>query len=292
MVAHIPPQFLYRYRSAGKNYFQEELRRALHNKELYFGSIADANDPFEANPFIQNNSPKQVREYMSEFERLFGKGTAISGTNFYEVAKQHGFKKSSVRKVTGSSFEAANLAISLTPRSLQTLRAKIKISCLSESWDSLLMWGHYGQSHSGVCIEYSPKIATAAADRQAPLAMEYTVQRPTVTTIELLEHAALANNENKENFFDLERAERTFNSIAMTKPMEWEYEREWRVMKLSDDGPGYFRVACLEPTAILLGANHSPETLQTVREISDGSFEIELMSVDRERFALQRKPIK
>ena len=151
------------------------------------------------------------------------------------------------------------------------------------------MWGHYGQSHTGVCIEYAPKLETAARECVAPLAMEYADKRPTATHIELMEQSAESTLENIDNFFDMERVERTFNSIAMTKPKDWEYEREWRIMDVSDVLAGYSRIAALEPKSVLIGANHSPETLQIVREAVSGKIDIEIVSLDEKRFALRRK---
>ena len=153
-----------------------------------------------------------------------------------------------------------------------------------------MMWGHYGQSHTGICVEYAPIIGIAARERVAPLSIEYVVQRPTVTYIELLEHSALAKNENIDGFFDLDRAQRTFNNILMTKPKDWEYEREWRIANVSDDKVGYFPVLALEPSAILIGANHSPATLNTVRKAVSGKIDIEIVSLDDKRFALRREP--
>ena len=289
MVAHIPPQFLYRYRSANTNYFAEEIRRAIHGKEIYLTSISNLNDPFEALPFVAKNTPKEVREYLAKFEKLFGKGVAITGTDFGKLSEDLGFKKSRLRKVVGPSLESANHTISFLRASIQHLRKHTKVACLSERWDSLLMWGHYGQSHTGVCVEYAPKLEIAARERVAPLAMEYAEQRPTVTYIELMEHSAQAKNENKDNIFDMERVERTFNSIAMTKPKDWEYEKEWRIMDVSDALAGYSRVAALEPKSILIGANHSPATLEIVRKVVSGKIDIEIVSLDKKRFALRRK---
>ena len=292
MVAHIPPQFLYRYRPAETKYFAEEIERAVHRQEIYLTRISDLNDPFEALPFVFQNSPREVREYLAKFERLFGRGVSISGIDFGEISRQRDIRKSKLRKLVGPSLESANNTVRILSVGMRHLRDQTAVACLSERWDSLLMWGHYGQSHKGVCVEYAPKIGIAAGERVGPLAMEYAEQRPTVTILELMELSASAGNENKENFFDMARAERTFNSIAMTKPKEWEYEREWRIMKVGDDAADYFHVASLEPKSILIGAKHSPETLDIVRKAVSGKIEIEVLSLDEKRFALRRNVSK
>src|ERR1700733_1745638 len=34
------------------------------------------------------------------------------------------------------------------------LREKTGILCLSRNWDNLLLWSHYGASHSGICLGF------------------------------------------------------------------------------------------------------------------------------------------
>jgi Protein of unknown function (DUF2971) len=291
MVALIPPEFLYRYRSTNNEYFAEELRRAVDKKQVYFSDLLSVNDPFEARPYLQSNTIREVRAYLAKFEERFGKGVAITGTNFGELAKHAGIRKSKVRDAVGPSLKSATRTISSIEKTIDFLRSQLKVACFSEKWDSLLMWGHYGLSHRGVCIEYATNIETAARVRLAPVSVVYSEVRPIVTYIELMEHTALANNQNNSDFFDLDRARRTFDSLAMTKPKEWAYEQEWRVMKVGDDPVGYHTVVCLEPTAILLGAQHTKETLFTVREVVGEKIPIETVSLDPQNFALRRRPL-
>jgi len=289
MATHIPPQFLYRYRPTDTKYFADEIMKAIHDQKIFLSNVSNVNDPFEALPFVYKNTINEVRQYLAKFEGLFGKGIAITGTNYGLIAERNGFLRSHVRKFSGPSLESAKNTILFLENAVEHLRRQIKVACLSERWDSLLMWGHYGQSHKGICIEYAPKIGIAAKERVAPLAIDYCEVRPTVSYIEIMEHTALARNENISNFFDEDRAQRTFNAIAMTKPKDWEYEHEWRIMDVGDSAAGYSYIPSLEPTSILLGAHHSPDTLQTVREAVAGRIDIEIVSLDERRFGLKRK---
>lgn len=291
MVALIPPEFLYRYRPTNTQYFAEELRRAAERKQVYFSELSSVNDPFEARPYLGKNTIREVRSYLADFEKVFGKGIAITGTDFGEFAKQAGIKKSKVREAVGPSLRSAQRTIASIETTIDYLRSQLKVACFSERWDSLLMWGHYGLSHTGVCIQYATKIETAARERRAPVSVIYSEVRPVVTYIELMEHTALAKNDNSSGFFDVSRARRTFDSLAMTKPKEWAYEQEWRVMIIGDEPIGYHTVLCLEPTAVLLGAQHSKETLHTVLDIVGEKMAVEVVSLDPQNFALQRRPL-
>jgi Protein of unknown function (DUF2971) len=289
MVAHIPPRYLYRYRPANTRYFEDEVERAIGTSEIYFSRIANVNDPFEASPFIVENSIREVRQYLKAFEKKFGKGVAVSGTNFNDIVRSLGVRSSKLRKLVGPSLDSAIRTMSSLRSAAVTIKQQLRVACLSEQWDSLLMWGHYGQSHTGICIEYETQYLTYARHSRAPVSIEYVEERPRVSFLDIMEHMASKNRLDEGNFFDLERVQRTFTAIALTKPVAWEYEREWRVMDIGSEVDGYVSVPSLRPKSILLGANHANETLQKVRSMVAGRIEVEVVSLDKERFALRRR---
>ena len=40
---------------------------------------------------------------------------------------------------------------------MSTIKDAVRVVCLSEVYDSMLMWSHYAQNHTGFCIEYDFK---------------------------------------------------------------------------------------------------------------------------------------
>jgi Protein of unknown function (DUF2971) len=292
VVAHIPPSHLYRYRSESTPYFFDELSKAVFDRELYLVRQSELNDPFEARPYIKNNSIKEVREYLRKFEKVFGKGISITGTNMKEIARELNVPRRTELAMYGTSIESARTNLDLINKSADRIRGASKIACFSERWDSPLMWAHYANSHKGICFEYCPKIEIAAKEKCAPLAVEYTIVRPSITTVDVMEHVAESNNENLNGFFDIDRVNRTFNALAMTKSFDWQYELEWRVTHINDNPSGYVRIAALEPRSIILGANVSEETRDQVIEKFAGKIVIEKAELDKEKFALKRHTLE
>lgn len=96
-------------------------------------------------------------------------------------------------------------------RELKTLRdelsAKFGIICLSETWKEPLMWGHYAESHKGICLGFEVRAAPYKK-------IDYRAVRP-----KLLDFGKNSVSELTES----DKAE-----IAFRKFNHWSYEREWR----------------------------------------------------------------
>lgn len=81
-----------------------------------------------------------------------------------------------------------------------------KICCFTRTQNNLLMWGHYANSHKGVCLGFSAE----SSDLNA-LDMHYTKEF------------------TKANFFPFD--EDKLHHVFYSKSFEWEYEQEMRVVK-------------------------------------------------------------
>ncbi|QCM10003.1 DUF2971 domain-containing protein [Agrobacterium tumefaciens] len=97
------------------------------------------------------------------------------------------------------------------------LRAKSGIICLSETWKEPLMWGHYANSHKGVCLGFEVR----AGHYQK---IDYRATRPKLSEF------------GKTSISELTEVERA--QIARKKFNRWSYEREWR--RIVDLGPADF----------------------------------------------------
>jgi len=86
-----------------------------------------------------------------------------------------------------------------------------RMFCLSENWDSLLMWAHYTRKHKGICLKLSidPVVLPNKNDVLEPV--RYTTHYPDIPgrDIEHKESAAL-------------------RTLLLTKSVDWVYEKEWR----------------------------------------------------------------
>lgn len=80
---------------------------------------------------------------------------------------------------------------------------------LTENWDSPTMWGHYAQSHKGVCYGFDIKIkGNVAKMNYEPEFKPFDTKAPSgsLGTLEAFEYA------------------------LQTKSTHWEYEDEWRII--------------------------------------------------------------
>ncbi|NTF06844.1 DUF2971 domain-containing protein [Agrobacterium rubi] len=81
------------------------------------------------------------------------------------------------------------------------------IICLSQTWKEPLMWGHYADSHKGVCLGFEIQ-----PGQYKPI--KYVSQRPTLASF------------GKRSIAKLSEQDREI--IAFNKFEQWSYEKEWR----------------------------------------------------------------
>ncbi len=91
----------------------------------------------------------------------------------------------------------------------------LRVLCCSGSWQSPLLWAHYGDKHKGVALEL--EVPERAAE-----AICYRKSRETVNFEELFKNP---DGESIRRFFKL----------CNTKYIEWGYEDEYRVQFTEDD---------------------------------------------------------
>lgn len=103
------------------------------------------------------------------------------------------------------------------------------ILCLSEIYDSILMWSHYGENHTGVVLEIDTTVPGKNFYRSSLKKVEYSDQIPA-----FFEHKFIRYYMTGEISFDMRD---TYERSTYTKSAAWSYEREWRIISgLHPDG--------------------------------------------------------
>lgn len=117
----------------------------------------------------------------------------------------------------------------------------IGIYCLSACPDDILMWSHYGASHTGVCLRFDRLRPGSLFVGAQPVCYqaEYPVVRPL-----------------------MDSGDATFRPAFLTKALPWKYEQEWRLVDLG--GHGVRRIDARDLTGIILGARITPSDLDAV----------------------------
>ena len=148
------------------------------------------------------------------------------------------------------------------------------VGCLAEKRDSVLMWSHYGESHTGFCIEYDFHKLCLDEVQLIILPAIYSDERPAFPL-----EALLAKSDE-----DLKRAIVNFILILLTKDSAWSYEKEWRILRPSHQGNA---VSLPIVSAVYLGANCSQENKEKILSITNQlQVPVYQMVVDRGKYKL------
>lgn len=92
---------------------------------------------------------------------------------------------------------------------------------LTERADNILMWSHYANGHTGICIEYERTDDNILGDDSVTRPVRYTDVYPLISYDDA-HHLA----ESKPKFLD----DAVLSSYFYTKSSQWSYEQEWRTV--------------------------------------------------------------
>jgi hypothetical protein len=222
---HSDVRLLFKYRSC-----EDHNISCLKDDSLWFSAYQDLNDPFDCAVRL----PSDVSNFaIEEIKRkLIQVGSySLDLVDPVEIATYSG-NTEHMAELAPLGLIAAQLGKNNLVKHLRNIKANdtqwtgylleealdvahfllddIAIFCLSEHFDSQLMWAHYGDSHKGFCTGYvsptgigNPRIIHRVVYRQDP---------PDLT------------------YWDLISAPwKAFVDLAITKTSDWRYEAEWRI---------------------------------------------------------------
>ncbi len=110
--------------------------------------------------------------------------------------------------------------------------SKLTVVCFSASgWDNQLMWAHYANSYSGICVEYDFEKMDKFIGFMYPV--DYSDERPSLS----LKDLGLRKFEKDENG-NLKTEEIDMSAIfsyMLAKNKCWQYEEEWRIINNGDN---------------------------------------------------------
>lgn len=115
---------------------------------------------------------------------------------------------------------------------------------LSKINDNLLMWSHYAESHTGICLEL--EFQTSEKLHQ----VQYSDERPQFFFADI-----------REQDRNVERYSNSIMSTLTTKASHWAYEKEWRCIDFN--GPGERPM----PQGMLSGIIFGCRTTETDRQM-------------------------
>jgi hypothetical protein len=189
-----PPPLLYKYRSLTGE-ARTHVQQLFGQCSLFFAAPPTFNDPFDCRVLRLRfpDSPDQYRKFLAQraLKTIPGMNRAQRRTTAFNSVKQ-------LRPHRDKELQESIVA------DLQRKIDQFGVFSLCEHPDDILMWSHYGASHTGLCLEFSSE--------QLPLAPEPVAYAPEFPVISFTDSA------------------KSQTAILLTKAAHWSYEKEWRIL--------------------------------------------------------------
>jgi hypothetical protein len=219
-------EHFYKYMTAGT------AKIVLGNSTLRWSSPATFNDPFDVqfDLHLEYDPARVEKEAMLRIwevysgERALQPGNPLGALLLAVRDRVPGLSRQDLYGVLmGAVAEGIARGAAALPQVQEDFRRQlcsIKVLCLSETYENILMWSHYASDHTGVALRFScvPDLDSAWG---AAKPMRYTKRMPRLMDeremIDLLWGAGGIDTQDL-----LERA-------VYSKAQDWSYEREWRV---------------------------------------------------------------
>jgi hypothetical protein len=264
------PQSLYKYRAVSENSLDN-----LLNDTIWVTNASNFNDPYDCALTLDLTDSLErnlSQKFLGKFPEIMKKFNLnlnlrqdeidkLSNSDFKEILDK---MVNSVEGKSNLNKKQLDFLHSLVLNELETYsnshlemtkdfsQRGTLVHCFSEVNNSILMWSHYANNHSGFCIEYNfknPNIVPFLVEKLHPV--KYSNEILDIT-----------------NFY-LEPNFNKFVSIyaAIIKSKEWNYEKEWRIVFPIGKEISY-NYPLFSPEVIYLGSRIKDEDKETLIQIA------------------------
>jgi hypothetical protein len=134
----------------------------------------------------------------------------------------------------------------------------IRVFCVSEHNQSILMWSHYAQYHTGICFKLK-----VMPEKDNPLCaakkVDYVSYPPSFLSVEQWIDSFVLNLNTEVALTEL------YRRYPLTKSAIWSYENEWRVWApFEKDGNSYIDIPIVEGEidSIYFGLKADPKSVK------------------------------
>ncbi|MBI4680153.1 MAG: DUF2971 domain-containing protein [Nitrospirae bacterium] len=275
----------------------------LVNKTLRWSSPLLFNDPFD--------TARQLQFGFSDLDlhdRLIGELRRILNTS---AAEKHQIKSRSLRDILDALHSLSNegernqkreqmicqikgyldqwkIGESVSFKNLQKIWESTlphaRVLSLSEINDSAAMWNHYSDKHGGVVIELE---CVDMYDSPLLLAKPVIYSDDTLVLGNVDLWVKLFTRQIEFNYTEL------FGPLDMTKRLEWQYEKEWRIISFEKNSDQLFSDYSIHPRtvhSIYLGHDITLEDKSTILRLAD--HELSHLSVYETHFNVYSRSIE
>lgn len=196
------------------------LEEVFRDREIFFSSPTKFNDPFECRPYLTwYRKGKKLRDF---FDQMVLEKFPEDNRETRRRKCNEGYKRFRINqdKYMKNLYEEF---LNFTG-----------LYCLTQIPDNILMWSHYANGHNGLVLEFD-------------VTKEYT-----------LFYEAIEVHYSKEyphvNLMEIGEPEH-FKKALLTKSIDWNYEKEWRIVKTPrEGGAGKYKFSNELLTGVIFGA--------------------------------------
>lgn len=140
----------------------------------------------------------------------------------------------------------------------------VGITCFSEAPDNMLMWSHYAQKHTGICVEYDFSKMFSTVPNSLLLPVEYSNRRPLLPIEKVMQCVDGKVLVDQSKMTEIIPA--LLKSLAVKSDI-WGYEREWRHIVFVNEVPNRL-VQLPIISRIIMGMNIDPENRRKIINIA------------------------
>lgn len=261
------PNFVYKYRTLNK-YSVEN----VCNRSLWFDSLLNMNDPYEGRHTYNNPLRTPLTNKPDFLKLLSSQGQQPEDNPLIEEFLEGEVTLEDILKKNLPGGESLSHMISAFERIHEQGKEQfhnnflkhIFICSLSEKYNSVLMWSHYTNNHSGFCIEYD-------LSKVSPLNHFRNFLYPVLYDSQMFDIS---------NFIERDKGTSEYNNLyilqaVIRKSLDWSYEHEWRVVHPFGALTQPQNLHTPKPSSILLGSNFF-NGLNKINNITAKKHDIEL----------------
>lgn len=228
---------LLKYRIMGKTIeFIEALNKL--KKYIFMQSAIAHVVPANLPKFVAGNVDRLYRKCPHDIKKYFDKQLFLVFSIFIKDYKSVEIEEKTIVDILNMEDKLNLLEENVVKLREQTyfpfikdFLSKLTVVCFSASgWDNQLMWAHYANSYSGICVEYDFEKMNDFIGFMYPV--EYSKERPTVS----LKDLGIDKLETDEDgtLITSEIDICAILSYLLVKNKCWEYEEEWRIINTSE----------------------------------------------------------
>ncbi len=206
-------------------------------KYIFTQSVISHVSPDNLPQFVARNVDKLYKSCPSDVKKHFNKQSFFVFSMIIKEYKDVKIEEKTIINMlnlenflTDLEKKAIEVRDKIYLSSIKDFLSKLTVTCFSASgWNNQLMWAHYANSYSGICVEYDFEKMNEFIGFMYPV--KYMNDRPTLTLkdigINKLEEDE--NGKLKTDKVDMD----AILSYLLTKNKCWDYEKEWRIINPS-----------------------------------------------------------